>query len=61
MEPVPELIPETETIDLLSTLKLETEDVLLTTEESWTVESMVDQTNMTSVLKLTSNAQVYHM
>jgi hypothetical protein len=61
MEPVPELIPETETIDLLSTLKLETEDVLLTTEESWTVESMVDQTNMTSALKLTSNAQVYHM
>jgi len=60
MEPVPEPTPETETTELLSILKLETEDVLLQTETSSHAESMVDQTKMTSALKLMSNAQVYH-
>jgi hypothetical protein len=39
---------------------LETEDVLLETPASLNAESMVDQTTMTSALKLMSNAQVYH-
>jgi hypothetical protein len=52
--------PETTTIELLSTLKLDTEDVLLTTRRSWTAISTEDQTNMTSALKLMSNAQELH-
>jgi hypothetical protein len=59
MEPVLEPTPETETTDLLSIL-LVTEDVLLETPTSLNAESMVDQTTMTSALKLMSNAQVYH-
>jgi len=41
-------------------LKLETEDVLLLTTRSWTAESTVDQTKVTSVLKLMLDAQVLH-
>jgi hypothetical protein len=43
-----------------STLKLETEDVLLTTRKSFNAEDTVDQTKETSALKLMLNAQVLH-
>jgi hypothetical protein len=43
-----------------SILKQVTEDVLLTTKESFNAEDMVDQTKMTRVLKLMLDAQVYH-
>jgi len=59
MEPVPEPTLETETTEQLS-IPLETEDALLETETFHNAESMVDQTTMTSVLKLMLNAQVYH-
>jgi hypothetical protein len=39
---------------------LETEDVLLETEASLNAESMVDQTTMTSALKLMSDVQENH-
>jgi len=60
MVKVPELTPETDTIELLSTLKLVTEDVLLETLVSSNAEDMVDQIKTTRVLKLMSNAQVHH-
>jgi hypothetical protein len=40
--------------------KLDTEDVLVETQASFSAESMVVQTKMTSVLKLMLNAQVFH-
>jgi hypothetical protein len=60
MELVLELRPETTTIELLSTLKLETEDVPLETTLFSNAESMVDQTRETSVLRLMLNAQAFH-
>jgi len=43
-----------------SILKLETEDVLLITIAFFSAESMVDQTKVTSALKLMLDAQVNH-
>jgi hypothetical protein len=56
-----EPILETETTELLSIPKPVTEDVLLETEQSFHAEDTVVQTKTTSVLKLMSNAQVFHI
>jgi hypothetical protein len=51
---------EITTTELLSTLKLVTEDVLLETKVSFNAEDMVDQIKMTEAHKLTSDAQDHH-
>jgi hypothetical protein len=53
--------PETITTELPSTLKLETEDVLQETERFLNAEDTEDQTKVTSVLKLMSDAQAHHI
>jgi hypothetical protein len=60
MVQVLEPIPEITTTELLSILKLETEDVLLETLASFNAEDMVDQTKMTEAHKLMSDAQDHH-
>jgi hypothetical protein len=60
MVQVLEPIPETETTELPSTLKLVTEDAPLETLKFFSAEDMVDQTKMTEAHKLTSDAQDHH-
>jgi len=52
--------PETSTTENTSILKLDTEDAILLTEALCSAESTVDQTKMTSALKLMSDAQAHH-